>query len=65
MQAHYYRTFAFRQLSDFTLMILLLSVAENDFQSNPYGNQCSCNVPFWSGKFLSAVWPKILPEIPT
>lgn len=34
MQPHYYRPFAFRQLPDFALMILLLRFAENDFQSD-------------------------------
>jgi hypothetical protein len=52
MQAHYCRTVAFRQLPDCADMILLLSVAENDFQSDPRGDQYSCNVLFQSGRFL-------------
>jgi hypothetical protein len=44
-------------------MILLLSVAENEFQSDPHvflipdplSDRHSCNVPFRSGKFLFAV----------
>ena len=54
MQPHYYRPFAFRQLPDFALMILLLRFAENDFQSDGRRDPHSCNVPFRSGKFLFA-----------